>query len=363
MNRKYFYTAVIILSFLVIGIQQTSGVIYLSNSGWSQSVGTWDDSTKTGTLTQDVFETIEITDNGITLDGGGFTVNIGGSLSTGVDLSGRQYVTVQNINVVNDYVAYEYVGTGITLNPSGYCNVIDNTISGCLYGIVMDTAGTNTIDGNVISNNKEYGIVMQDGSVYNTLTNNTVKDNNFGSFSAGLSITSGSHSNEIYNNNFIDNSLHAVVYQPGNVFTLSLPIGGNYWSGYTTPDSDGDNIVDDPYPIPYGGLAQDYLPWVVQDGWATPTPPPTPEEAIFDLIDTVETMNLHHGIENSLDAKLDAALNALDDLNENNYVAAINSLNAFINAVEAQRGKKVTNEQADILVDDAQYIIDLILAE
>jgi len=37
-------------------------------------------------------------------------------------------------------------------------------------------------------------------------------------------------------------------------------------------------------------------------------------------------LNLQSGIENGLDAKLDAALKAIDDLNENNDVAAINTL-------------------------------------
>jgi len=67
-------------------------------------------------------------------------------------------------------------------------------------------------------------------------------------------------------------------------------------------------------------------------------------------------MNLQNGIENSLYGKLDAALNELDDLNENNDVAACNSLDAFINAVEAQRGNKLTDTQADTLIATAQQI-------
>ena len=56
-------------------------------------------------------------------------------------------------------------------------------------------------------------------------------------------------------------------------------------------------------------------------------------------------------------AKLDAALNALDDLNSNNDIATSNSLNAFINAVEVQRGSELTDEQANILIESAQAII------
>lgn len=85
-----------------------------------------------------------------------------------------------------------------------------------------------------------------------------------------------------------------------------------------------------------------------------------PVQLIQDLIDTVTGMNLQQGIDNSLDAKLDAALGALDDVNVNNDAAAINTLQAFINAVEAQRDNKITGAQADILVADAQAIIALL---
>ena len=72
-------------------------------------------------------------------------------------------------------------------------------------------------------------------------------------------------------------------------------------------------------------------------------------------------LNLQQGIENSLDAKLEAAQQAIDDLNENNDVAAINVLEAFINAVEAQRGNKILEADADALIAAAQGIIDLLL--
>ena len=39
---------------------------------------------------------------------------------------------------------------------------------------------------------------------------------------------------------------------------------------------------------------------------------------------------------------------------------AKNKLNDFTNQIEAQRGKKISEEDADVLVNDAQEIIDLI---
>ena len=82
-----------------------------------------------------------------------------------------------------------------------------------------------------------------------------------------------------------------------------------------------------------------------------------PVSLLQALIDDVQAINLHHGIANSLDAKLDAALGALTDLNQNNDGAAINSLNAFINAVQAQAGKKIAQADADDLIASAQAIL------
>jgi hypothetical protein len=81
-----------------------------------------------------------------------------------------------------------------------------------------------------------------------------------------------------------------------------------------------------------------------------------PITAIEDLAITVIQMNLQNGIANSLDAKLDAALNVLTDVNLSNDVGACNSLAAFISAVQAQRGKKISNAQADQLIGSAQCI-------
>jgi hypothetical protein len=88
--------------------------------------------------------------------------------------------------------------------------------------------------------------------------------------------------------------------------------------------------------------------------------PPTPEEQLENLIETVQDLNLQQGIENGLDTKLDAAYQALEDLNTNNDIAAISVLGAFINAVEAQRGNKISDADADELVAAVQAIIDVL---
>ena len=76
------------------------------------------------------------------------------------------------------------------------------------------------------------------------------------------------------------------------------------------------------------------------------------------MITLVEDYNFQNGIQNSLDGKLEAALSVLSDLNENNDVAALNSLNAFVSYVEVQRGNQLSDEQADVLIAAAQAVID-----
>ncbi len=85
-----------------------------------------------------------------------------------------------------------------------------------------------------------------------------------------------------------------------------------------------------------------------------------PVEMTADLVLKVASFNLQQGIENSLDAKLSAAWDALNDINENNDASAVNKLEAFINEVEAQRDKKIEGWQADALIAAAQKIISIL---
>jgi len=83
----------------------------------------------------------------------------------------------------------------------------------------------------------------------------------------------------------------------------------------------------------------------------------TPAEAISDMIAQVKSFGLPKGIETSLTAKLNAAIAALERGNEK---TAINNLNAFMNEVKAQQGKKLTDAQANTLSTKAQMIIQSI---
>ena len=81
----------------------------------------------------------------------------------------------------------------------------------------------------------------------------------------------------------------------------------------------------------------------------------TPIQAGQKLVSVINGMSLPGGETNSLDAKLAAVLSSLNSHNNN---TAKNQLNAFINEVNAQTGKKITQTQATQLLQDAQDIIN-----
>jgi PKD repeat protein len=85
---------------------------------------------------------------------------------------------------------------------------------------------------------------------------------------------------------------------------------------------------------------------------------PVLEVMLETLSDDMEEMGLPEGTEESLNASLDTANKVLKDSNPKNDIAAINTLKAFINKVEAQRGKKISGADADALTAQAQAIID-----
>ena len=72
-----------------------------------------------------------------------------------------------------------------------------------------------------------------------------------------------------------------------------------------------------------------------------------------DLIALVRSFNLPAGTENSLVTKLQDALSAID---ASDTATACDSLTAFINACQAQSGKKLTAAQASQLINSATLI-------
>lgn len=149
-----------------------------------------------------------------------------------------------------------------------------------------------------------------------------------------------------------------------------LPSGSNPVEIFVNIIGDGQvNILDSDDlplvpPVLYPGVPHEIgirdslspTAWGIFATLDTLTLAPPPDEKLTGLAAKVMNLNLANGISNSLDAKIDAVMNALDDMNENNDVAACNSLGSFINAVEAQNGDKISEGDAEELIADAKLI-------
>lgn len=84
-------------------------------------------------------------------------------------------------------------------------------------------------------------------------------------------------------------------------------------------------------------------------------------ELLAELRTNTQGINAKNGVANSLDGKLNAVQNAIDDTNENNDGAATNALEAYIMTTENQAGKgTITQEDASALINLAQEILSLL---
>jgi parallel beta-helix repeat protein len=333
MKMKHLIKIVVLLVLLAACARPAYAVISLTPTGWLKDgsdpgVGTWDPGTLTGTLNQNVNEPIVITGNGITLDGGGFTLTEldPSAQGYGVHINGVNGITVRNLkitgvdhgilientnpgpvepkkNTIENNEIYGCTVAGIRLYLAYTTEIKNNKIHDNWIGIQLETSGKkdtfgtnydfgNTITGNTLTDNAG-GIYLINGSSYNSLMGNTVT----GSSANGIYLSNGSNNNivtgntssnngfgikinpsndnQIYNNNLIGNGTQVSVVGTGNVFGNETT-GGNHWADYTGDDdgSDGrpagDGIGDTL--LPHLGL--DYYPFIEKDGWVVDTTPP-----------------------------------------------------------------------------------------
>jgi len=193
-SGSYTYTQDLTERHLVF-IQPRASTIFLSASGWSDpTVGTWDATTQTGTLTQDVYEAIQIDSDGITLDGAGHTVT-GSGTGYGVYLTYKTGSTIKNVNIqqfsygiygryssnniLTANTASGLDGSGIYLHVSSGNTLTGNTLSANGFGIRLEYFSNSTVTGNTASGNTYTGILISRSS-NNSLTNNTASNNSVG---------------------------------------------------------------------------------------------------------------------------------------------------------------------------------------
>jgi parallel beta-helix repeat protein len=244
-----------------------SGIVLNGNGYWLQgnsSDGVWIENNnvtvenlQVSGFTYGIQGTANVTNSHITGD------TIGGNVA-GISLTGT--CTIQGNTIFNNK------DDGIMVQPSSSgSNITGNVITGNgENGIdVLGSTSSNTISANILSTNGRAGVSLWN-TISNTVTNNEIEGN-----LAGVEIGMNSQGNEIFHNNFVNNT-NQVTIDPNppssNAWDSGYPSGGNYWSNYNGRDfftgpyqnlTGSDGIGDTPYTI-YSNNADHYplmKPW------------------------------------------------------------------------------------------------------
>jgi parallel beta-helix repeat protein len=179
------------------------------------------------------------------------------------------YNTISGNNI--SYAAEDGIGLGFSDHNIIFNNLVfDNDGN----GINLWDSSNNIISNNTVFNNSNEGIVLSN-SHYLMITNNTINDNPRGImlWDCNNNIISR---NKVYNNLFLGISLwHDLSPSHNNTVTRNDLSGNNpgrsqasdkgtnnvfsynYWSEWTSPDANGDGVVDKPYVIVGSAYNQD----------------------------------------------------------------------------------------------------------
>lgn len=188
-------------------LQYTSHTLHDDATGGDCTlIGSWDDTSKTCTLTGDHSGSLLIESDNITLDGGGFTVTGSGppggggsgEAGDGITVSGRANVTVTNLTVRQFAFGVRLLNStaitvsGISVQNNSWAGIAVQGTSNSLIdandvrnldldtGIFLGFSSTgNTVSDNTIQAT-ERAIFLYDQAQSNTLTGNMIAGNNWG---------------------------------------------------------------------------------------------------------------------------------------------------------------------------------------
>jgi nitrous oxidase accessory protein NosD len=132
--------------------------------------------------------------------------------------------------------------TGLRIRNESY--VKGNDIQDCIIGIDLNSPGS------II---KENTISVCDLGIQVIGSENNISENIVSGCSKGIIVDKNNQNNQIYYNDFLDNSINAVDEGYNNVWDNAVD-KGNYWSNYFGTDSNGDRIGDTPYYIQPNGI-------------------------------------------------------------------------------------------------------------
>jgi len=261
--QNFFHVTLDTTSSHMLILRLRHNTLTLTGSGWSDpSVGTWDPVTQTGTLTRDVNDQILINDNNLTLEGAGHSCNYIGSGSA-VTVSERNGVTIRHLSVLARYDAV-YVGNSTSITVTE-CYLESQLGTAALLNVASGFFRRSSVSAtsNTLRSTGSYGIYMYGGFYCDP--SGTVIGNDVNA-AVPLCLAEGTQgwgTGSIYNNNFRCSG--PPVADAWRVqWSKAPPIGGNYWSVWTTPDANGDGFVDSPFVFTGG---RDDWPYAQPQAW------------------------------------------------------------------------------------------------
>jgi len=269
MNKKLVFLVTLMLfisgiSLATLEVQRVkaSGTIYIRTDG-SIDPPTAELSSNdnvTYSMTGNLRSSIVIEKDNIVFDGAGYAIQGSGS-GNGIELSGRNNVTIENVevrgfyqgimiynssrgnNVLGVRAIYNSYG-GIQVDSSTNNSVAGNVVVGGEEGIIISGSGgnnsvvRNNIEGtkfygmnlistsnNLIKNNKVSNCVWHGIILWMFSCNNAVVENNVTECGVGIEVSYSSNNNTVSNNRF---SMNRIV---GVVIGFRIPESGPDWGG------------------------------------------------------------------------------------------------------------------------------------
>lgn len=247
--------------------------------------------------------------------------------------------------------------SAIDLDFGNNLYVIANELIGNVQGIDVHIEGFFDIRNNIIDANDSgvivdliwyYGCQDPGSDPSSVITGNTLSNNSV----VGLSIVDHACT-AVYHNNFIDNGIQATE-EDDHIKAINS-FDGNYWSDFDTipegcRNDNLDAFCDSPY---YFDNNQDNYPFTSPSGWIVFGPTNQPH----DLLRYFEDVNPRSRIRGPIQGMVSQLNSAQMSLDQGHTGAAINQMGAFINEVEAQSGKSLTEENAGTIISGASMVI------
>lgn len=141
-------------------------------------------------------------------------------------------------------------------------------------------------------------------------------------------------------------------FSPGSAFVID-PLGDVTVAGTRSLFHHDADCTEIDY-LDYWGVLQKF--WGKTGG----DYPPSPSDRLRYLSDVIHTMGLAHGFENSLTAKLDQAMEVLEDDKAANDSIAVNLLSAFESEVKASDGKRIPTDDVKSLLGEVHQVIEVL---